>query len=200
LPMITDIIILAAGKGTRMQSALPKVLHPLAGQPMLAHVIAAADSLTNAKKIIVTGHGAAQVEEAMANTNSTFVQQTEQLGTAHAVQMAVPHLREEATVLILYGDVPLITPATIAKMLSAVSDSTIGLLTIDLDDPMGYGRILRNSQGEIESIIEQKDASPEQLKITEINTGVLALGARELMSWLPLITITMLRENIILPT
>ncbi len=187
MPMITDIIILAAGKGTRMQSALPKVLHPLAGQPMLAHVIAAADSLTNAKKIIVTGHGAAQVEEAMANTNSTFVQQTEQLGTAHAVQMAVPHLREEATVLILYGDVPLITPATIAKMLSAVSDSTIGLLTIDLDDPMGYGRILRNSQGEIESIIEQKDASPEQLKITEINTGVLALGARELMSWLPLI-------------
>ena len=139
MPMITDIIILAAGKGTRMQSALPKVLHPLAGQPMLAHVIAAADSLTNAKKIIVTGHGAAQVEEAMANTNSTFVQQTEQLGTAHAVQMAVPHLREEATVLILYGDVPLITPATIAKMLSAVSDSTIGLLTIDLDDPMVMG-------------------------------------------------------------
>jgi bifunctional UDP-N-acetylglucosamine pyrophosphorylase/glucosamine-1-phosphate N-acetyltransferase len=183
--MTTDIVILAAGKGTRMQSALPKVLHPLAGRPMLAHVLAAADSVANANKIVVTGHGAAQVESAVADTGSIFAQQTEQLGTAHAVQMAVPHLRAEAKVLILYGDVPLISPTTIDQMLTAVTDTTISLLTIELDNPMGYGRIVRNSQGEIESIVEQKDASSEQLNINEINTGVMALGARQLVDWLP---------------
>ncbi|MGB0669250.1 MAG: NTP transferase domain-containing protein [Porticoccaceae bacterium] len=161
--MNTDIVILAAGKGTRMQSSLPKVLHSLAGRPMLSHVLAAADSVANANKIIVTGHGAAQVEEAMAHTGSTFVQQIEQLGTAHAVQMAIPHIREGARVLILYGDVPLITPTTIEKMLAAVSATTLGLLTIQLDNPLGYGRIVRNSAGYIESIVEQKDANAEQL-------------------------------------
>jgi len=183
--MTTDIVILAAGKGTRMQSAIPKVLHPLAGKPMLAHVLAAADSVPQANKIVVTGHGATEVEKATADSGSTFVQQTEQLGTAHAVQMAVPYLREEARVLILYGDVPLIRPATIDRLLTAVCDTTISLLTIKLDDPMGYGRIVRNAAGEIESIIEQKDASPDQLKLTEVNTGVLAIGARQLMDWLP---------------
>ena len=183
--MNTDIVILAAGKGTRMQSSLPKVLHSLAGRPMLSHVLAAADSVANANKIIVTGHGAAQVEEAMAHSGSTFVQQIEQLGTAHAVQMAIPHIREDAHVLILYGDVPLITPTTIEKMLKAVSPSTLGLLTIQLDDPMGYGRIVRNPAGDIESIVEQKDANAEQLKINEVNTGVLALGAGQLNKWLP---------------
>lgn len=183
--MNTDIVILAAGKGTRMQSSLPKVLHSLAGRPMLSHVLAAADSVANANKIIVTGHGAAQVEEAMAHTGSTFVQQIEQLGTAHAVQMAIPHIREGARVLILYGDVPLITPTTIEKMLAAVSATTLGLLTIQLDNPLGYGRIVRNSAGDIESIVEQKDANAEQLKINEVNTGVLALGAHQLNKWLP---------------
>ena len=181
----TDIIILAAGKGTRMQSGLPKVLHQLAGQPMLGHVLAAADSVANGKKIVVTGHGAEQVEQATASSGSIFVQQTEQLGTAHAVQMAVPHLRADAKVLILYGDVPLISPDTISKMLTAVCAKNISLLTINLDDPMGYGRIVRNQSGEIELIIEQKDASPEQLAINEINTGVLALGASQLIEWLP---------------
>jgi bifunctional UDP-N-acetylglucosamine pyrophosphorylase/glucosamine-1-phosphate N-acetyltransferase len=113
------------------------------------------------------------------------VQQTEQLGTAHAVQTAVPHLRADAKVLILYGDVPLISPDTISKMLTAVSAKNISLLTINLGEPMGYGRIVRNQAGEIESIIEQKDASPEQLAINEINTGVLALGASQLIEWLP---------------
>lgn len=181
----TDIVILAAGKGTRMQSALPKVLHQLAGQPMLAHVLAAADTVANGKKIVVTGHGAEQVEQATATSDSIFVQQTEQLGTAHAVKMAVPHLRADAKVLILYGDVPLISPDTISKMLTAVSAKNISLLTINLDNPMGYGRIVRNQAGEIDSIIEQKDASPEQLAIKEINTGVLALGASQLCEWLP---------------
>ena len=181
----TDIIILAAGKGTRMQSSLPKVLHSIAGKPMLAHVIAAANTVANGNKIIVTGHGAEQVEKATAYSGNVFVQQNEQLGTAHAVQMAVPHLRAEATVLILYGDVPLISPATIKKMLEAVSAKQIGLLTINLDNPTGYGRIVRNSADEIESIIEQKDASSEQLLINEINTGIMALGAQQLIDWLP---------------
>ena len=152
---------------------------------MLAHVLAAADTVANGKKIVVTGHGAEQVEQATATSDSIFVQQTEQLGTAHAVKMAVPHLRADAKVLILYGDVPLISPDTISKMLTAVSAKNISLLTINLDNPMGYGRIVRNQAGEIDSIIEQKDASPEQLAIKEINTGVLALGARQLCEWLP---------------
>ncbi|MGB1403898.1 MAG: NTP transferase domain-containing protein, partial [Porticoccaceae bacterium] len=176
----TDIVILAAGKGTRMQSALPKVLHPLAGRPLLDHVITSADTVADSKKIIVTGHGAEQVEQTFAQTDAVFVQQTEQLGTAHAVQMALPHLRSQAKVLILYGDVPLITPETISKILNAVDKDHIALLTIHLDNPTGYGRIVRNAAGEIESIVEQKDASDEQLTITEINTGVLALGAEQL--------------------
>ena len=181
----TDIVILAAGKGTRMQSALPKVLHPLAGRPLLEHVLTSADSIANGNKIIVTGHGADQVEQAVAQSGAVFVQQTEQLGTAHAVQMALPHLRSEANVLILYGDVPLISPETISNILGAVDKDHIALLTISLDDPTGYGRIIRNSAGEIESIVEQKDASADQLDIKEINTGVMALGAEQLHAWLP---------------
>lgn len=181
----TDIVILAAGKGTRMGSALPKVLHKLAGLPLLGHVINAAKTVSDAKQIIVTGHGAELVEETFVASGSHFVQQTEQLGTAHAVNMAVPHLRDNSKVLILYGDVPLIKPATIEKMLTAVKGKTIGLLTIHMENPMGYGRIVRDQAGMIESIAEQKDASEEQLLINEINTGVMALGAKELKAWLP---------------
>ena len=181
----TDIVILAAGKGTRMQSALPKVLHKLAGRTLLGHVINAAKTISNAEQIIVTGHGAELVEKTFVDSGSLFVQQTKQLGTAHAVNMAVPHLRDYSKVLILYGDVPLIKPATIEKMLAAVEGKTIGLLTINLRNPMGYGRIVRNQAGMIESIVEQKDASEEQLLISEINTGVLALGAEQLKAWLP---------------
>jgi bifunctional UDP-N-acetylglucosamine pyrophosphorylase/glucosamine-1-phosphate N-acetyltransferase len=181
----TDIVILAAGKGTRMGSALPKVLHKLAGLPLLGHVINAAKTVSDAKQIIVTGHGAELVEETFVTSGSHFVQQTEQLGTAHAVNMAVPHLRDNSKVLILYGDVPLIKPATIEKMLTAVKGKTIGLLTIHMENPMGYGRIVRDQAGMIESIAEQKDASEEQLLINEINTGVMALGAKELKAWLP---------------
>lgn len=181
----TDIVILAAGKGTRMQSDLPKVLHKLAGRPLLGHVINAAKTICDAEQIIVTGHGAERVEKAFVDSGGQFVQQTEQLGTAHAVNTAAPHLRDQSKVLILYGDVPLIKPATIAKMLAAVEGKTIGLLTINLENPMGYGRIVRNEAGMIESIVEQKDASEEQLLISEINTGVLALGAEQLKAWLP---------------
>jgi bifunctional UDP-N-acetylglucosamine pyrophosphorylase/glucosamine-1-phosphate N-acetyltransferase len=184
----TNIIILAAGKGTRMRSALPKVLHKLAGRSMLSHVVAATATVAGAKRIIVTGHGAEKVEQEFANTEHIFVQQKDQLGTAHAVQMAVPHLCDQGKVLVLYGDVPLILPSTIKDILNVVTDQSMGLLTIHLDQPDGYGRIVRDHDGEIASIVEQKDATAKQLKITEVNTGVLALEAWQLKDWLPQIT------------
>ena len=183
-----NFVILAAGKGTRMRSSLPKVLHKLSGRSMLGHVVAAVESLGKAKKIIVTGHGAEQVEQQFKSPTTIFTQQKEQLGTGHAVHMAVPELCSDAVVIVLYGDVPLIRPATIQKILAVVTESTMGLLTINLDQPTGYGRIVRNTSGDITEIIEQKDASAEQLKITEVNTGVLALQSSQLRDWLPKIT------------
>ena len=155
---------------------------------MLGHVVAAVESLGKAKKIIVTGHGAEQVEQQFKSPTTIFTQQKEQLGTGHAVHMAVPELCSDAVVIVLYGDVPLIRPATIQKILAVVTESTMGLLTINLDQPTGYGRIVRNTKGDITEIIEQKDASVEQLKITEVNTGVLALQSSQLSDWLPKIT------------
>ena len=181
----TDIIILAAGKGTRMQSRLPKVLHKLAGQPLLSHVLTASQTVNDAKSIVVTGFGADQVESTIGQAADVFVGQPEQLGTAHAVQCALPHIRENAKVLILYGDVPLIAPDTIAKMLDTVTADQMGLLTVTLDNPTGYGRIIRDADNNISAIIEQKDASPEQLKVNEVNTGVMALTSEQLMRWLP---------------
>jgi bifunctional UDP-N-acetylglucosamine pyrophosphorylase/glucosamine-1-phosphate N-acetyltransferase len=183
-----NFVILAAGKGTRMRSSLPKVLHKLSGRSMLGHVVATVESLGKAKKIIVTGHGAEQVEQQFKSPTTIFTQQTEQLGTGHAVHMAVSELCSDAVVIVLYGDVPLIRPATIEKILAVVTESTMGLLTINLDQPTGYGRIVRNTKGDITEIIEQKDASVEQLKITEVNTGVLALQSSQLSDWLPKIT------------
>lgn len=183
-----NFVILAAGKGTRMRSALPKVLHKLSGRSMLGHVVAAVESLGEAKKIIVTGHGAQQVEQQFKSPTTIFTQQKEQLGTGHAVQMAIPELCSDAVVIVLYGDVPLILPATIKKVLGVVTESTMGLLTIHLEEPQGYGRIVRDTNGDITEIVEQKDASDEQLQITEVNTGVLALRASQLCEWLPKIT------------
>ena len=183
-----NFVILAAGKGTRMRSALPKVLHKLSGRSMLGHVVAAVESLGEAKKIIVTGHGAEQVEQQFKSPTTIFIQQKEQLGTGHAVHMAVPELCSDAVVIVLYGDVPLIRPGTIKRILGVVTEKAMGLLTINLDQPTGYGRIVRNTKGDITEIIEQKDASAEQLKITEVNTGVLALQSSQLRDWLPKIT------------
>lgn len=180
-----NFVILAAGKGTRMRSTVPKVLHKLAGRAMLAHVVAAVDSLGDAKKVIVTGHGADEVEQQFNRPDIEFVQQKKQLGTAHAVQMAIPKLSKHSIVMVLYGDVPLIKPSTIAKILGAVTASTMSLLTINLVNPSGYGRIIRDSGGIIEAIVEQKDATDEQLKINEVNTGVLALQAEKLLEWIP---------------
>ena len=181
----TDIVILAAGKGTRMRSQLPKVLHKLAGKPMLTHVLDAANAIADAHKVVVTGHGAERVRATYPESAFTMVEQTEQLGTGHAVQSALGKLRDGAKVIILYGDVPLITPATISKMLNAVDEEHISLLTIELDDPSGYGRIIRDGHGEIEAIVEQKDANSDQLQVSEVNTGVMALTTELLRAWLP---------------
>jgi bifunctional UDP-N-acetylglucosamine pyrophosphorylase/glucosamine-1-phosphate N-acetyltransferase len=181
----TDIVILAAGKGTRMRSQLPKVLHRLAGKPLLSHVLDAADGIPGAEKIVVAGHGAAAVREAFADRAIKLVEQSEQLGTGHAVHCALDQLRPGSKVVILYGDVPLISAATIDKMLAAVNDNSIALLTIQLPNPSGYGRILRDSNGQIEAIVEQKDASAGQLEIDEVNTGVMALTTELLADWLP---------------
>ncbi|GAB3109886.1 UDP-N-acetylglucosamine diphosphorylase/glucosamine-1-phosphate N-acetyltransferase [Aestuariicella hydrocarbonica] len=180
-----DIVILAAGKGTRMKSALPKVLHPVAGKPMLGHVLDCARALGSSQMNVVIGHGSELVATRFEAADVCFVQQDEQLGTGHAVQQALPNLRPGAVALILYGDVPLIQSSTLARLIDSVTDETLGLLTVELSDPTGYGRIVRDEQGRVTSIVEQKDASKEQLEITEGNTGVIAARADDLMRWLP---------------
>ncbi len=181
-----DIIILAAGKGTRMKSDLPKVLHPIAGKPMLEHVVMTAQQLGDSQLHVVTGHGAERVNAAFsAYKELSFIQQEQQLGTGHAVQQVLPSLREGSIALILYGDVPLISQSTLTRLLSVVNENTLGLLTVTLNNPSGYGRIVRNTTGSVTSIVEQKDASPEQLSIQEINTGIMAVNSSQLQKWLP---------------
>ncbi|WP_372994381.1 bifunctional UDP-N-acetylglucosamine diphosphorylase/glucosamine-1-phosphate N-acetyltransferase GlmU [Marinobacter sp.] len=179
------VVILAAGQGSRMKSALPKVLHPIAGRPMLHHVIATAKQL-GAKKIhTVIGHGADKVREATDEASVNWVTQSEQLGTGHAVAQALPDLPADARVLVLYGDVPLTRHETLESLVGTLDDNTLGLLTVTMDNPQGYGRIVRNAEGDVQSIVEQKDASTEQQTIREVNTGILAVSAKHLKSWLP---------------
>ncbi|KFX70911.1 bifunctional N-acetylglucosamine-1-phosphate uridyltransferase/glucosamine-1-phosphate acetyltransferase [Pseudomonas taeanensis MS-3] len=181
--MSLDIVILAAGQGTRMRSALPKVLHPVAGKSMLGHVIDTARTLQPQGIHVVIGHGAEQVRERLAADDLNFVLQTEQLGTGHAVAQALPALSAER-VLILYGDVPLMEQGTLQRLLEKVGDEQLGLLTVDLNDPTGYGRILRDKTGKVLAIVEQKDATPEQRQICEGNTGILAVPGKRLGDWL----------------
>ena len=179
------VVILAAGQGSRMKSALPKVLHPIAGRPMLHHVIATARQLGAETIHTVIGHGADKVREATPEPSVNWVTQSEQLGTGHAVAQALPDLPDDARVLVLYGDVPLTRHATLEQLVATLDDQTLGLLTVTMEDPQGYGRIVRNPAGEVQSIVEQKDASPEQQQIREVNTGILAVSARHLKQWLP---------------
>tara|TARA_Y100001951_G_scaffold94531_1_gene91095 strand:+ start:1104 stop:2462 length:1359 start_codon:yes stop_codon:yes gene_type:complete len=181
--MSLDIVILAAGQGTRMRSALPKVLHPVADKPMLGHVIATARSLQPSSIQVVIGHGADTVRERLAAADLNFVIQAEQLGTGHAVAQALPQLGAE-TVLILYGDVPLIESATLERLLALVSDDQLGLLTVELADPTGYGRIVRDDNGVVQAIVEHKDANDAQRAIREGNTGILAVPGKRLGDWL----------------
>ncbi|MGM0571207.1 MAG: bifunctional UDP-N-acetylglucosamine diphosphorylase/glucosamine-1-phosphate N-acetyltransferase GlmU [Pseudomonadota bacterium] len=179
------VIILAAGQGSRMKSSLPKVLHKVAGRPMLHHVMDTARTLGAEGIHGVIGHGADQVKAVTQATDVTWALQAQQLGTGHAVAQALPAVPDGAVVLVLYGDVPLINPETLVALVSRVNQQSLGLLTVDLANPDGYGRILRNEQGKVIAIVEQKDATESQKAICEVNTGILAVTSDHLKRWLP---------------
>ncbi|MBD9680206.1 bifunctional UDP-N-acetylglucosamine diphosphorylase/glucosamine-1-phosphate N-acetyltransferase GlmU [Pseudomonas sp. PDM18] len=181
--MSLEIVILAAGQGTRMRSALPKVLHPVAGKPMLAHVIDIARGLSPTRIHVVIGHGADLVRERLQADDLNFVIQEQQLGTGHAVAQAAPFLSAD-NVLILYGDVPLIEQPTLERLMAQATPEQLALLTVELEDPTGYGRIIRDGAGEVQAIVEQKDATAEQRAIREGNTGILAAPRERLLGWL----------------
>lgn len=182
--MSISVIILAAGKGTRMRSSLPKVLQPLAGRPLLGHVIETAQKLQADNIITIYGHGGDLVQHEFAKEQVQWVEQAEQLGTGHAVKVTLPVLAQDGLSLILSGDVPCITTQTLQKLLDASQASGIGLVTLTLPDASGYGRIVREN-GQIQAIVEHKDASDEQHKIQEINTGIYCVSNAKLHQWLP---------------
>jgi bifunctional UDP-N-acetylglucosamine pyrophosphorylase/glucosamine-1-phosphate N-acetyltransferase len=182
--MRLGVLILAAGEGTRMQSRVPKVLHRLAGKPLLRHVIETARSVTPDKITIVYGHGGEQVLEELDATDLDWVEQKERLGTGHAVMQAMPSLQQVDQVLILYGDVPLLSGSTLVSLLAALHTTGLALLTVDLPDPTGYGRIVRDRDDRVVRIVEQKDANERELDICEINTGIMAVRRDLLESWL----------------
>jgi bifunctional UDP-N-acetylglucosamine pyrophosphorylase/glucosamine-1-phosphate N-acetyltransferase len=182
--MLLDIVILAAGQGTRMNSTLPKVLHTVAGKPMLQHVIDAARAFDGSRLHVVIGHGAEDIRRQIQE-DVNWVIQEQQLGTGHAVKQALPYLRDDAMSLILYGDVPLINPAILKQMVLSVGSGNMALLTADLENPAGYGRIIRNREDNVIGIIEQKDATEEQLRIHEVNTGIMAAMVSDFSRWLP---------------
>ncbi|HET7670082.1 MAG TPA: bifunctional UDP-N-acetylglucosamine diphosphorylase/glucosamine-1-phosphate N-acetyltransferase GlmU [Burkholderiales bacterium] len=181
--MPLDVIVLAAGQGKRMRSDLPKVLHPLAGRALLGHVLDTARSLSPRTTIVVHGHGAERVRAAFAQSSVEWVLQAEQLGTGHAVQQAMPRVGGDATVLILYGDVPLVRAESLKRLIDAAGEG-VAVMTTELEDPAGYGRIVRNAAGRVERIVEHKDASDAERRIREINAGFMALGAGRLAGWL----------------
>jgi len=181
--MALDIVIMAAGKGTRMKSSLPKVLHRLAGRSLLQHVLHTAGTLQADRIITITGHGAEQVEAAVQAPHLTFVRQMPQLGTGHAVQQAVPALHDDGTTLILNGDVPLIRAETAHALVEACGGQRLALLTIDLADATGYGRIVREGDA-VRAIVEHKDATPAQRAIREVYTGMMAVPTALLKRWL----------------
>ena len=193
--MALSVVIMAAGKGTRMRSARPKVLHALGGKPLLGHVVATAESLAPQRCIVITGHGAETVEAAFAGEQRVFVRQMPQLGTGHAVQQAVPALPDDGITLVLNGDVPLIREATLRALVDACASAKLALLTVDLANPFGYGRIVRTAEagdadgiGAVQAIVEEKDATPLQRQITEVYTGILAAPTAQLKQWLARLT------------
>jgi bifunctional UDP-N-acetylglucosamine pyrophosphorylase/glucosamine-1-phosphate N-acetyltransferase len=178
------VVILAAGQGKRMKSDLPKVLQPLAGAPLLGHVVSRARTLNPSSMHVVYGHGGDAVRAALAKENLTWALQAEQLGTGHAVMQAMPNVADDELVLVLYGDVPLIRAETLKQLIDAAGSKAMSLLTVMLENPAGYGRIVRNARGAIQKIVEQKDASKAQLKIREGNSGIMAVPAKLLRKWL----------------
>jgi len=185
--MPLEIIILAAGQGKRMRSQLPKILHPLAGRPLLGHALATARALAPHRIIVVHGNGAEQVRAAFPDAQVEWVLQAEQLGTGHAVQQALPHISQEGEVLILYADVPLVRPATLKRLVDSARGG-VAVMTAELAEPSGYGRIVRQPSGNVARIVEHKDASDDELAIREINAGFMAMSARRLAGWLGRIT------------
>lgn len=179
-----EILILAAGKGTRMRSSLPKVLHTLAGKPLLGHVVDTAHALGAAQVCVVYGFGGEAVPQALTDDNLTFVLQAEQRGTGHAVKQALPHLSDDGVTLVLYGDVPLTQTRTLEPLVAAARAGRLGLLTVKLAHPDGYGRIVRDADGRVRRIVEHKDATPAELAIQEVNTGILAVATRFLRQWI----------------
>jgi bifunctional UDP-N-acetylglucosamine pyrophosphorylase/glucosamine-1-phosphate N-acetyltransferase len=183
-----NVVVLAAGKGTRMFSAKPKVLHSLAGRPLLQHTLDTARQLEASTVTVVIGHEAEQIRQAVNDPIVNFVVQDQQLGTAHAVHQALPCLAPKAIALVLYGDVPLVQAATLRGLLKEVDADSMAVLTCQVKNPAGLGRILRAADGSIEAIIEEKDASSAQRAITEINTGIMAIPVARLQQWLPRIS------------
>jgi bifunctional UDP-N-acetylglucosamine pyrophosphorylase/glucosamine-1-phosphate N-acetyltransferase len=178
-----NVVILAAGMGKRMQSALPKVLHPLAGKPLLSHVIDTARELSPAKLCVIYGHGGEAVLDTVSAPDIAFARQEPQLGTGHAVMQALPHLNDEEPTLVLYGDVPLTIGNTLRQLLDSAGKDKLAILTVELDDPTGYGRIVRQD-GKIVRIVEQKDATETERAICEINTGIMVAPTAKLKRWL----------------
>ncbi|HEY8520905.1 MAG TPA: bifunctional UDP-N-acetylglucosamine diphosphorylase/glucosamine-1-phosphate N-acetyltransferase GlmU [Gammaproteobacteria bacterium] len=181
------VIVLAAGQGKRMNSALPKVLQPLAGKPMLAHALDAARALEPARIHVVHGHGAEQVRAAFPDPDLEWCLQSQQLGTGHAVLQALPRVPDDHQVLILCGDVPLVSPRTLTRLVTG-ADRGVALLTAELADPRGYGRVVRDEHGEVVRVVEEKDASDDERRINEVNTGLLATSAAHLRRWLGRLT------------
>jgi len=181
--MNLSIIILAAGQGTRMRSSLPKVLHPLGGRPLLRHVVDTVQGLGAADVHAVIGHGAERVREVFADPGVDWVIQDKQLGTGHAVAQALPGVPDEHVVLVVYGDAPLIRRITLEQLCAIAATGELALLTAELEDPTGYGRILRDADGNISGSVEEKDATPEQRRIREVNTGFIAAPAARLRAW-----------------
>ncbi|SET66675.1 bifunctional UDP-N-acetylglucosamine diphosphorylase/glucosamine-1-phosphate N-acetyltransferase GlmU [Thalassotalea agarivorans] len=181
--MALSVVILAAGKGTRMRSSLPKVLHPVAQKPMVQHVIDSARELGADNIYLVYGFGGDLLQSKVQGDDLTFVEQKEQLGTGHAVDMASPHIKDDEDVLVLYGDVPLTQASTLQSLVDAKPDNGMALLTVFLDDPTGYGRIIRDNNTVV-GIVEQKDATPEQLAVNEANSGILLANGGDLKRWL----------------
>ncbi|MCX8516733.1 MAG: bifunctional UDP-N-acetylglucosamine diphosphorylase/glucosamine-1-phosphate N-acetyltransferase GlmU [Rhodoferax sp.] len=183
-----DVVIMAAGKGTRMKSALPKVLHRLGGRALLSHVIQRAAELLARQAVVITGHGADAVEAVLAGNPMALplqcVRQEPQLGTGHAVQQAVPHLADDGVVLVLSGDVPLTQTDTLLQLIALGGGDKLALLTLEMPDPTGYGRIVRRQNGSVQAIVEHKDASPEQRSIREVYSGIMAVPAASLKRWL----------------
>ena len=182
--MPVDIVILAAGQGTRMKSELPKVLQPLAGRPLLEHVLERSGDLGAEAIHVVYGYGGHQVPQALADWPVNWILQEQQLGTGHAVTQAMPGIADNSLVLILYGDVPLISEATLTELLEKADSGSLALLSVMLADPTGYGRIIRNDQGQVRKIVEQEEANETELTVCEVNTGILACPARHLRNWL----------------